>query len=1503
MAIVSDVEIRLRADIARLQQDMTAARRSVDRGMDGITSAVNVAKKALGALGVGLGIKEIVMQVVNAQREFDKLNTSLVTATGSTSGAAAAFKALQAFAASTPFSVNEATEAFIKLQNLGLTPSERALNAYGNTASSMGKSLNQMIEAVADAATGEFERLKEFGIKAKQNGDQVMLTFRGVTKQIGNNAKDIESYLMKIGETEFAGAMERRANTLDGAISNLGDSWETMLRKVSSNGFGQGIMAGVLAFSGALSDLSAILDAVGGAAKKEGEQVREAAGLHKAITTVFETVAVLGVNVAYVFTQVGKELGGLAAQAAAVARGDFAGAKAIGESMKAEAAAARKAVDEKSAAILGASQKAQDAQAKEAAARKAAGVDTLEGFKKELSAEEKRNQAKLAIIDIANKLNGVDNDTINNLKKLKTALDTGAISQAEYNRYVAQTNLEATKNSTAYKNQVKALDISSAAIKRNADAQAFANQQAIQNIEFLNRTGQLNDVDALMQRNALEIKGLDNAKAALEAQLEVEKKRVDNKAKILELVDQIALAERAAAAGRTKAEQALFELEQKQYREAVNATADRIEAAQEEVRTQQQATLAMQDEIDALGLTSKQLAEVTAARLRDRAAALERRADIGIIDEETEALRRQAAELRKQADLGLTRERVEEQKKFWSDVDQVAHDTFVSIADGGKDLGTRLKDTLKNTFFDWLYKMTLKKWIINLQTSTSGGFTSLFNAQDSSSLFDAGKTILQGFSKNLSATLGGAISKLGEAFGSTAATSFGSSISSSSSAGGIAGAVIAGMMANNAFYDQGWKIDGQVGDIIKSQLQSMFKGNFLAPITAVMTASMASFEKLLGRIGVNGKLASMLSGSAVFARAFGHKAPEIEAQGISGTISSSGFSGGAFANILEKGGWFRSDKRYTKTVDLASEQQTAFNTTIGGIVDSIRAFSDVLGAQSSAIDGYSKQVSVTLGKDEAENEKLINAMFAGIGDDLAQRVLPNIAKFQQAGETTSATLQRLAVDFTAVDAVLTSMGVDSQTAFGAVGTASIDAREQLVKLAGGIDALVQQSQFFNENFLTQAEKVAPIQKEVTEKLAALGFAGLTTVEQFKDAVQGLLKSGAVASEEGAKQYAGLLALAPKFKTVTDYLKEVSDAAEQTAKDLADAKAKMLAESLQNNAQLLGTVVGDALSAVGRAVDAQKDRLTAAFEKTMAALDADISRVNDTISRTGELSKALKDALVAQPGENGAGREQAGRAEITAALAIAKASGVLPTPESLAAAIAAVGQDNTDNYTTLAEYQRAVARTNNELEALGGLTDDQLDTAERQLQLMQAQKDAAQVQHDAELAALDRIAAQAQAEVDAINGANGSVLSVERAVLALQAALGALKTGATPTNPNGSAFTVEDLYRTILGRAPDAAGYAFWKQAYGDSVDQAEYLDFLKAAQPELQGLVQAPPNVATASGTMSSSNAMLSELQILNSRIANVEVAVSNTATNTGQFAQQFHQVSGGGNALATEAV
>lgn len=206
--------------------------------VDQVTSSLGPLKGALAGLTAALGFSEL----VQANTEYQKLNASLVTVTGSAENADTAFKAIQQFAAETPYQLNQVVEGFIKLQAMGLEPSQRALESYGNTASAMGKSLNQMIEAVADAATGEFERLKEFGIKASSEGDRVAFTFRGITTEIGKNADEIQQYLLSLGETEFAGAMEMQMNTLGGVFSNLEDSFFNLAVAIGEAGLNDLVM-------------------------------------------------------------------------------------------------------------------------------------------------------------------------------------------------------------------------------------------------------------------------------------------------------------------------------------------------------------------------------------------------------------------------------------------------------------------------------------------------------------------------------------------------------------------------------------------------------------------------------------------------------------------------------------------------------------------------------------------------------------------------------------------------------------------------------------------------------------------------------------------------------------------------------------------------------------------------------------------------------------------------------------------------------------------------------------------------------------------------------------------------------------------------------------------------------------------------------------------------------------------------------------------------------------
>lgn len=243
-------------DIVVNPQGAVSGGRTATRSLNDIEKAAGSVTKTLAGLGLAFGVADLAKQLLNVQREFDKLNAGLISATGSANATAQAFEALQDFAASTPYDLAQATEGFIKLVNLGLTPSEKALTSYGDTAAAMGKSLNQMVEAVADAATGEFERLKEFGIKAKSDGDTIAFTFQGVTTSVRNNAAEIESYLIQLGENKFAGTMAERMKTLDGAISNLSDTWDNLLLSVNQLGPNNAATLGVKAISDELQNLT-----------------------------------------------------------------------------------------------------------------------------------------------------------------------------------------------------------------------------------------------------------------------------------------------------------------------------------------------------------------------------------------------------------------------------------------------------------------------------------------------------------------------------------------------------------------------------------------------------------------------------------------------------------------------------------------------------------------------------------------------------------------------------------------------------------------------------------------------------------------------------------------------------------------------------------------------------------------------------------------------------------------------------------------------------------------------------------------------------------------------------------------------------------------------------------------------------------------------------------------------------------------------------------------------
>lgn len=205
----------------------------------GAGELISSLKSVGGAIGVAFSAAAIVnfgKAALEVTGKFQTMAAVLKNTLGSESAAQAALVRIQELAAKTPFSVEQLTASFIKLANQGFQPTNAQIIRLGDLAASTGKDFNMLAEAIIDAQVGEFERLKEFGIRAKKEGDQVTFTFKGVETTVRNTSSAIRDYIVSLGDVAgVTGAMKAQSDTLEGAVSNLGDAWDMFLNSIGNN--------------------------------------------------------------------------------------------------------------------------------------------------------------------------------------------------------------------------------------------------------------------------------------------------------------------------------------------------------------------------------------------------------------------------------------------------------------------------------------------------------------------------------------------------------------------------------------------------------------------------------------------------------------------------------------------------------------------------------------------------------------------------------------------------------------------------------------------------------------------------------------------------------------------------------------------------------------------------------------------------------------------------------------------------------------------------------------------------------------------------------------------------------------------------------------------------------------------------------------------------------------------------------------------------------------------
>jgi len=185
------------------------------------------------AMDAGQAIFEFGKESLEAAAKYERFQAVLKSALGSSTGAIESMQMIQDIASQTPFSVEQLTNSYIKLVNRGFQPTESEIVKLGDLAASQGKDFDQLSEALLDAETFEFERMKEFGIKFKTEGDKLKVTFKGQTETIDKSSASVRDYILSLGDMSgVQGLMATVSETTSGKISNLGDNIDILKNNI-----------------------------------------------------------------------------------------------------------------------------------------------------------------------------------------------------------------------------------------------------------------------------------------------------------------------------------------------------------------------------------------------------------------------------------------------------------------------------------------------------------------------------------------------------------------------------------------------------------------------------------------------------------------------------------------------------------------------------------------------------------------------------------------------------------------------------------------------------------------------------------------------------------------------------------------------------------------------------------------------------------------------------------------------------------------------------------------------------------------------------------------------------------------------------------------------------------------------------------------------------------------------------------------------------------------------
>lgn len=343
---------QVRSAVGDLDKLSTAGTRT-EKATDGVRNAF----RSLSGVLAGVAVADIGRRAIQQADAYAGLNARLKLVTSSTTEFVAAQKELFAISQQTGTGLAQTTDLFGSLarstETLGVSQKDvlsvtqsinQALAVSGTSAGNAqaaltqlgqafasgvlrGEELNSVLEqaprlarAIADGLGVTIGQLRQLGQDGKLTAEAV---FEALQKSAGAIDKEFQSLPLTVerASTQASNALLKLIGTLDQATGSTSSLAEVV----------QGA-------AGFFSELADEINRV-----REGQE--SASLLANAFVTAVEALQVFGANVKFVFQGVGREIGAIAAQIAALARLDITGFRAISDAVKEDGVRARAELD------------------------------------------------------------------------------------------------------------------------------------------------------------------------------------------------------------------------------------------------------------------------------------------------------------------------------------------------------------------------------------------------------------------------------------------------------------------------------------------------------------------------------------------------------------------------------------------------------------------------------------------------------------------------------------------------------------------------------------------------------------------------------------------------------------------------------------------------------------------------------------------------------------------------------------------------------------------------------------------------------------------------------------------------------------------------------------------------------------------------------------------------------------------------------------------------------